>query len=87
MQLDVPSREEPNLGKRTTLGSRGQQEILEGVFVTEERPNDHRCKELAEQLKMYPQEVQVRALHPPPRPQRKFSLYSLFPLLAKRHGS
>ena len=87
----------PNTIKTRKRTTPAQLEILEGVFVTDKKPNAPRRKELAKKLKMSPREVQVRALssssqHPifsldlwlkkkPP----SYSLFFWF--LAERYGS
>jgi hypothetical protein len=55
----------PNTIKTRKRTTPAQLEILEGVFVTDKKPNAPRRKELAKKLKMSPREVQVRALHTP----------------------
>ena len=52
----------PNTIKTRKRTTPAQLEILEGVFVTDKKPNAPRRKELAKKLKMSPREVQVRAL-------------------------
>ena len=54
----------PNTIKTRKRTTPAQLEILEGVFVTDKKPNAPRRKELAKKLKMSPREVQVRVLHP-----------------------
>jgi hypothetical protein len=79
----------PNTIKTRKRTTPAQLEILEGVFVTDKKPNAPRRKELAKKLKMSPREVQVRALRPvsSSRPLKKLSFRSLLPPLAKRYGS
>jgi Homeodomain len=54
----------PNTIKTRKRTTPAQLEILEGVFVTDKKPNAPRRKELAKKLKMSPREVQVRVFHP-----------------------
>ncbi|KAF8265352.1 hypothetical protein EI94DRAFT_351948 [Lactarius quietus] len=49
----------PNTIKTRKRTTPAQLEILEGVFVTDKKPNAPRRKELAKKLKMSPREVQV----------------------------
>ena len=49
----------PNTIKTRKRTTPGQLEILEGVFVTDKKPNAPRRKDLAKKLKMSPREVQV----------------------------
>lgn len=75
----------PNTIKTRKRTTPAQLEILEGVFVTDKKPNAPRRKELAKKLKMSPREVQVRVFHPissSSRPLKHVSLPS-----AKRYGS
>ena len=56
----------PNTIKTRKRTTPAQLEILEGVFVTDKKPNAPRRKELAKKLKMSPREVQVcLPLRPP----------------------
>jgi hypothetical protein len=58
----------PNTIKTRKRTTPAQLEILEGVFVTDKKPNAPRRKELAKKLKMSPREVQVcLLLRPPPQ--------------------
>lgn len=52
----------PNTIKTRKRTTPAQLEILEGVFLTDKKPNAPRRKELAKKLKMSPREVQVCAL-------------------------
>jgi hypothetical protein len=68
----------PNTIKTRKRTTPAQLEILEGVFVTDKKPNAPRRKDLAKKLKMSPREVQVRALTPvysSSRPLKKISLH------------
>jgi Mn-dependent DtxR family transcriptional regulator len=49
----------PNTIKTRKRTTPSQLEILEGVFVTDKKPNAPRRKDLAKKLKMSPREVQV----------------------------
>ncbi|KAH9972207.1 homeobox domain-containing protein, partial [Russula compacta] len=49
----------PNTIKTRKRTTPAQLEILEGVFLTDKKPNAPRRKELAKKLKMSPREVQV----------------------------
>ncbi|KAH9993160.1 hypothetical protein BJV77DRAFT_372116 [Russula vinacea] len=49
----------PNTIKTRKRTTPAQLEILEGVFITDKKPNAPRRKELAKKLKMSPREVQV----------------------------
>ena len=79
----------PNTIKTRKRTTPAQLEILEGVFITDKKPNAPRRKELAKKLKMSPREVQVRALSSPSSsgPLKKLSFHLLLPSLAKRYGS
>jgi len=61
----------PNTIKTRKRTTPAQLEILEGVFVTDKKPNAPRRKELAKKLKMSPREVQVRVSHPISSPFRR----------------
>ncbi len=69
----------PNTIKTRKRTTPAQLEILEGVFVTDKKPNAPRRKELAKKLKMSPREVQVRVLHPISSP--RFLKHSFLPPL------
>ena len=56
----------PNTIKTRKRTTPAQLEILEGVFVTDKKPNAPRRKELARRLKMSPREVQVCVSAPLP---------------------
>jgi hypothetical protein len=49
----------PNTIKTRKRTTPAQLEILEGVFVSDKKPNAPRRKDLAKKLKMSPREVQV----------------------------
>jgi hypothetical protein len=59
----------PNTIKTRKRTTPAQLEILEGVFVTDKKPNAPRRKELAKKLKMSPREVQVCPLLRPLAPK------------------
>jgi len=55
----------PNTIKTRKRTTPAQLEILEGVFLTDKKPNAPRRKELAKKLKMSPREVQVSVVLSP----------------------
>ena len=67
----------PNTIKTRKRTTPAQLEILEGVFVTDKKPNAPRRKELAKKLKMSPREVQVRVFHPVSSSSRPLKYVSL----------
>jgi hypothetical protein len=75
----------PNTIKTRKRTTPAQLEILEGVFVTDKKPNAPRRKELAKKLKMSPREVQVRVFHPFSSSSRLLKHISLRSFL--RYGS
>jgi len=69
----------PNTIKTRKRTTPAQLEILEGVFVTDKKPNAPKRKDLAKKLRMSPREVQVCVVVI--RPALSLSLFSFFPLL------